>query len=121
MIVAGGILERSFAAFLFICAATTYVLNASLGWSRALPYVTVVDTILLAVVLVIVAKSKRHWPIWFAGFHAVAVATGFAQLFFPNETPGIYIMMAGFWSLPALIAAAIGVFLDKRAKGLGDG
>ena len=88
-----------------------------MGLEESQPFVIVIDMTLLAFSICLAAKSANFWPMWFSGFHMVAVATGFARFTFPTALPTIYTNTAGFWAIPALIAAAIGVLLDRRVRG----
>lgn len=72
-----------------------------------------IDGTLLAIVLCYVVKSNVYWPIWFAGFHSIAVASQVSQLIFSGKVIGPYVDFAGFWSIPALVAMVWGVSLDR--------
>ena len=93
----------------------TLVVHQTLGLENSQPFVILIDTTLLVFCLYVAARSVYFWPIWFSGFHMVAVASGFARFAFPSELPTIYTNMAGFWAIPALLAATIGVLFDHRA------
>jgi hypothetical protein len=118
IIFTGGIAERRFLIVLMICVFSTYAVNATLGWMEAQPYITGIDTALLLMTLAWTAKTTCYWPIWFSAFQAIAVATSFAQLLFPNHVPTVYIAVQGFWFLPALASMAAGAMLDRRARRL---
>lgn len=110
----GGLLERSFACFLLICAGVTFALNHVFGFEGAWIWVLLVDTVILAVGCWLVAKSHAHWPIWFVGFHLITVASYLAYLLFPTKVTGLYGNAAGFWALPALAAFVLGTLMDRR-------
>lgn len=73
-----------------------------------------VDAMLLIIVLYYVMQLENYWPIWFAGFHSIAVASQISRLAHAGPLPSIYVDLAGFWSVPALLAMVIGVYLDGR-------
>lgn len=100
-----------------IVAATllTFCLHQAFGMLPAQPYVLIVDALLFAVGLRIAFTSNSFWPLWFCGFILVSLATGIASLLFPTAVPAIYIDLAGFWSIPTVASAAIGVMMDSRA------
>jgi hypothetical protein len=101
-----------------VTAATiaTLTLHILMGVEDAQPYVLITDLGLLAFTGVIALRAESYWPMWFTGFHSIAVATGLARFTFPVSVPQIYIDAAGFWALPALGFATIGVLLDRKAK-----
>jgi hypothetical protein len=113
---AGGKIERAFAAMIVFSVCATYLLNSELGWDKAQAYVVLIDGLALIVALLLISVTNAHWPIWFAAFHAIAVATGIAQLVFPNDVPAVYTNMQGFWFFPAVTSMVIGVMLDNRAN-----
>lgn len=110
--------ERSFAGFLLVCTALTLTMNLTFGLDTAFKYVLLIDGAILAVALWLVSKSDTCWPIWFSGFHVIAVATGLAYLLFPTGI-GFYGNTAGFWALPAVLALVLGTLADHRARGAG--
>jgi hypothetical protein len=116
MFAAGGKVERWFAGMIGLSVIATYLLNYELGWDKAHTYVVLVDGFALIVALWLISVTKAHWPIWFSAFHAIAVATGIAQLVFPNEVPAVYTNMQGFWFFPAVTSMVIGVMLDNQAN-----
>ena len=92
----------------------TFGVNFILGFAGAQLAMVMIDAVLLIYVLRTALTSHAHWPLWFCGFHLVTVASEIAKITIPAETPLIYTNFAGFWALPALGAAAIGVILDRR-------
>ena len=114
---AGGREERLFSLAILVAVSATFFTNVVLGFSDAQMIILLIDSGLLAFTLFVAISSSKHWPIWFAGFHLIGVASSIAYAAFPANISGIYIDMSGFWSLPALGAAAIGVLLDRRVRG----
>ena len=76
--------------------------------------VSATDVALLAVVTRYALRTRRHWPIWFAAFHATSLLFGAAALLFPSEERMILLLISGFWALPALVALVIGLLTDQR-------
>lgn len=113
--VSGGRNGRRFSAALVVAVVCTFLANEFLGFKGAQHAVLAIDTILGAYVVALALRSASHWPLWFAGFHMITVATGLARLFSPRGIPELYVDTAGFWAFPALGAAVIGVMLDRRA------
>lgn len=112
----GGWIERAFAGFLLACTLVTFALNAELGLFETQNVVFAIDVAIFVVVLKILRTSPAYWPVWFAGFHAIIVATGLARLLFPSAVPAIYINAAGFWSLPVLLVLVLGTLADHKLR-----
>lgn len=64
--------------------------------------ILVVDSALLAVLLFLLIKSDRYWPIWATGFHLIAVLTHFAKAIDPMILPVAYANYLVLWSYPVL-------------------
>ena len=73
-----------------------------------------IDAMLLAIALYFVLRTTSYWPIWFAGFHSIAVASEIARLAYSGPMPGIYLDLAGFWSVPALLSMVMGINMDRH-------
>lgn len=112
----GRTLERAFLAFLVCCTLLTLALSPKLNGLGDDDALFAIDVTIFVVVLAIMHNSRAHWPIWFAGFHTIIVATGLARLLFPAEVPDVYIDAAAFWSLPSLLALVIGTVSDSRRR-----
>ena len=112
----GELIEKLFAATILISIIATYLVNNALGWVNAHPFVFSFDLGLLLLSLVLVSKSRRYWPIWFAAFQMIAIATSVAFFIFPNHVPSLYINAQGFWFLPALMSMTVGVIMDSRQE-----
>lgn len=76
----------------------------------------VVDGTLLVIAVYYVLQLEDYWPIWFAGFHSIAVAGQIARLAYSGPLPSIYVDLAGFWSVPAVLTMVIGVYMDGRFR-----
>lgn len=112
----GRTVERAFLMFLVFCTFLIVAVHPKHGVLDSRHALFAIDVTILLVVLAIMPRSHAHWPIWFAGFHTITVATGLARLLLPAEVPGLYINAAGFWSLPALLTLVIGAMLDQRVR-----
>lgn len=74
-----------------------------------------VDLLLLIGLYCLMISSRRYWPIWMTGFHAIAVVTHLSTLLAPNFGRLIYWAMGSFWAIPVVLSLLIGVELDRRA------
>ena len=97
-------------ATVLTAAAVVFLPSATVAYAFL-----VVNGVLLGTALYFLLKLDRYWPIWFAGFHSIAVASELSRLAFSGSVSEMYANLAGFWSVPALVAMAWGVSLD-RAK-----
>lgn len=114
----GGGTERKFAGFLLVCVALTLVVNEAVGLNAAYNYVSLIDAVIMIVALRLVATSDAYWPIWFAGFHLIVVASGAAYMLFPTPLVGLYGNAASFWALPGQAALALGAIADHKMRTL---
>lgn len=112
----GKLLERAFVTLLAAFSIATLALSANVGIVEAQHVLFAMDVAILVVILAIMHRSRAYWPVWFAGFHTIIVATGLAHLLFPSSIPGIYINAASFWSLPSLLVLALGTLTDHRMR-----
>lgn len=100
------------------CAAalSAIVHLAFLDWrTLALALVAAIDLVLLAILVRYALTSNRHWPIWFAAFHATATLIAVAAPFFPANLRMMVGMISGFWAIPALVTMVVGLLNDQRA------
>jgi hypothetical protein len=75
-----------------------------------------IDAALLAAALFFVGRSRSYWPIWFAGFQSITVASELARQLFPHQIPSLYGAMASFWAIPALLSMTVAVVRDNRLR-----
>ena len=99
---------------IFVATITTFAFHETIGLEASQPFVILVDAALLAFTTYVAVKSVYYWPLWFSGFHMIAVATGLARIAFPSSLTTLYTNTAGFWAIPALSAAVAGVYFDRR-------
>ena len=116
VIVLGQRNEAIFAAAVVFASAASATFTTIFGWVASQTYVLMVDAVLLLYVLLLAFRSARYWPIWFAAFQLIGVSSGLAALLFPTRVPTIYIMLAGFWSIPAILAMTVGTIRDHLGR-----
>lgn len=98
-----------------ICAAAlaTGLANQFFVLETALAFCVVVDFALLASLTRYAMRSKRYWPIWFVGFHAVICLLGIVAVFVPVTTLRLDIL-GGFWAVAALTVMTLGLLKDRQ-------
>jgi len=101
------------------CLGTLAALLTQLDWHHTHYAIFAVDTALLVALIAVALRSDRWFPVWFAGFHLVAVISHLASIVAPGFAPKIYFLLQGFWSVPMLFTLALGVALD-RSGGIND-
>lgn len=113
--VAGG-KDGRWAAGMILCAAVLSIPAAHLGrgWARTEIGVMAVDALLLAGLYVLAMASRRHFPLWMAGFQLIAVTTHIATAIAPSFTPPAYRAMEGLWAIPTTVSLVLGTWLDSR-------
>lgn len=111
----GGSLERKFIVFLLTCSIATYLFSVIFGHVSARFSITSLDVAIMVVVVLIAFRHNRYWPLWFAGFHSLTVASDLLLHLFPRAYSAYFIAFSGFWALPAMLAMATGTIKDHRA------
>lgn len=84
-------------------------------WSNPQHAVLAVDVLLLIALAWIALRSDRWFPIWFAGFHLVAVVSHLASLVAAGFVAEVYFIFQSVWTLPMLLTLVIGVARDRHA------
>lgn len=111
----GGRAGRAIAAlYILACAATVGAWFLERDWTRTHVATFAVDALLLVALLRVALASDRWFPIWFTGFHLVAVVSHLASYIAPGFLLEIYFLLQAFWSIPMLLALVIGVALDRQ-------
>lgn len=118
VILYGGREARIFIHIVLLAALATLLAFVSLPKQQYAITILIIDGALLAAALFFVARSRSFWPIWFAGFHLIGVATTNARLAFPNSVPEFYGNLAGFWAIPAVTAMVVSIIRDRSAQQL---
>lgn len=95
-------------------AALTAVCHLLFAEPVAIVLVWIIDLALLAILVRYSLFTQRHWPIWFAGFHAAGLLFGVSALLFPSEERMTLLLISGFWAIPALLVMVAGLLTDQR-------
>lgn len=95
-------------------AALTSVSHVLFAERVSVIAIWVVDLALLAIMIRYSLSTKRHWPIWFTGFHITGLLFGAAALLFPVEQRMTLLLISGFWAIPALAVMVVGLLADQR-------
>ena len=112
----GGQSDRAIIGIVLGGAVCTWISNKVLGLEDALLAVAVIDLALLAALVTLALRSRRYWPLWFAGFQFAAVLTSTSAIIFSGDNRWIFQMLGGFWAIPALVSMCIGLAKDRLAK-----
>ncbi|MGN6279957.1 MAG: hypothetical protein ACTHM8_14715 [Sphingomonas sp.] len=107
---------RIFINFTLLAATLTALAMATTAGNLHALMVFATDGALLIVALIFVGRSRFYWPIWFAGFQSITVASELARQLFPNNVPSLYGAMASFWAIPAVGCMTIAIVKDNRAR-----
>lgn len=104
-------------AFIYIAAvaATSLATRDPKAWSDPHLPALAVDLMLLAALLWVALRADRWFPIWFTGFHLVAVVSHLASILAPGFAPKLYFLLQSLWSVPMLLTLVIGITLDRQA------
>ena len=95
------------------CLGTLAAFLLETDWHHTNYATFAVDLVLLVGLIAVALRSDRWFPVWFAGFHLVAVISHLASLAAPGFAPKIYFLLQSFWSVPMLFTLALGVALDR--------
>lgn len=116
----GGRSGRAIATIYIVAvAATALATRDPKAWADPHLPALAVDLALLAGLSWVALRSDRWFPLWFTGFHLVAVASHLASILAPGFAPKLYFLLQSMWSVPMLLTLVIGITLDRRA-GIGD-
>lgn len=96
-------------------AATSLATRDPKAWSDPHLPALAVDLVLLAALLWVALRADRWFPLWFTGFHLVAVISHLASIFAPGYAPKLYFLLQSLWSVPMLLTLVIGITLDRQA------
>ncbi len=110
--------ERRFVCFLLLATFFTFLSNTWLGRGSARLAISAIDMSVLALAVMIALRSDRYWPVWFSGFHSLAVLSGLQSLLVSERYAAYFWAFSGFWALPAVLAMAVGIVLDDRSQKL---
>lgn len=107
---------RIFINFVLLAAILTALAMAVTAGNLHALVVFAIDTALLIAALMFVGRSRYYWPIWFAGFQTITVASELARQLFPHHIPSLYGAMASFWAIPAVGCMTIAIVKDNHAR-----
>lgn len=112
----GGRSGRAIAViYLVAVAATSLATRDPAAWANPHLPALAVDLGLLLALLWVAMRSDRWFPLWFTGFHLVALVSHLAAVLAPGFAPKLYFLLQSMWSVPMLLALLIGVALDRQA------
>ena len=106
---------RGFLVWVVLASASTAAVDLYASASVAPYCYLIVDGMLLLIAFRHVVTQPVYWPIWFAGFQSITVASELARLILPGPLPAMYANVAGFWAVPALVTMAVGTAKDRKA------
>ena len=112
--VAGGKTGRTGAVMIMTASVASVVAGEFGSWAHTHFPVMTIDLFLLTGFYWLALRSESYWPIWATGFHLISVISHVAVLFGDNVKQMLYYGFGAFWSLPVIMAMAIGTFLDRR-------
>ncbi|APR53125.1 hypothetical protein CA223_04075 [Sphingomonas koreensis] len=102
--------------YLLAVAATSLATLDPKAWADQHLPALAVDFALLVALLWVAMRSDRWFPLWFTGFHLVALVSHLATILAPGFAPKLYFLLQSMWSVPMLLTLAIGVALDRQAR-----
>lgn len=95
---------------------TTIAEAQNISWRSVNLGVMVVDSVLLAGLIILMLKSDRYWPIWMAATQSLTVGAHIGTMIISRFNPNIYALLATGASVLCLACMAMGVLLDRRAS-----
>lgn len=109
--------DGRWAVLLIICASLLTIPATRLGqqWARTEHLILAVDLALLVGLYALALRTRRHFPMWMAGFQLIAVTTHLSTFIAPAFTPAIYRAMESLWAVPITLSMVLGVALDRRS------
>ena len=108
--------ERRFCAYLLASSIATHLVQTHYTFPAYLQYILPIDSSILIYALYLALAQNRFWPIWFAGFLIVGVASSVSILVFRELNPFLIFATSAFWSLPALACMAYGTYRDGQLR-----
>lgn len=105
---------RRFLGALLLATLATLAVRFTLDESQAAFGYLIIDIGLLLLVLGLALRLDVFWPMWFAGFQLITVASEFGRIILPGPVATFYGDLAGFWAVPALLSMAIGTVKDRQ-------
>lgn len=106
--------DRKIILLIAAAAIATTVVHVVFATKTAIATVFGIDLLLLLAVARYALSCERYWPLWFAGFHAAALAISLTSLLLSADLSWVVLRLGSFWSVAALAAMTIGLLLDRR-------
>lgn len=111
---AGDRADRRVLLTIFVTAAATSAAHNLAEYPLSNIVVVLIDIALLIFVVRYALVSDRHWPVWFAGYHAASIILSISGILLPKGDNDWLTIGAAFWALPALAFMAAGLLMDQR-------
>ena len=111
----GGLDER-LASIGFVLATITSRLFTESNYGNTEFIVLMIDTALLAGLVLLALRSDRFWPMWAAAFQLVGTTVHFASMAETGDFKWAYAVGLIFWSYPVMIALMVGTWLEARYR-----
>jgi hypothetical protein len=112
----GLVFERATAGVLFAINVLSLIMSLGFPTNSWHYYSSLLDWTILLVVWYLALTSDRYWPIWFAAMQTLTVIIQVIAQTQEGMSRSVLLNLAGFWSLPALIAMTWGTILDWRER-----
>lgn len=111
----GGRDER-LASYVLLAAWGLSVLLARTNFAQTEWGVLLIDAVLFAGLVAIALRSKRHWPLFAAGFHLLAIVTHIADTIDPAVEGWAYFTAEIIWGYLVAFAVAYGAWTAPRRR-----
>lgn len=105
----GGPNEKAGAVAMLMAWVTTISILEITNRSANVP-IALIDIALLAVLVALIFRSDRAWPIWATGFHLLSMTSHFLFLLGLSEVPAAYRLALLAASFGVAISLAVGTF-----------
>ena len=119
----GGWAERTAAVAIIIAAysttiATLYFTSSTSRYRQIEISILLVDLAELLVLVYIVIRSEKFWPMWLTAMHSLAVLAHLSP-YVPHMLPWGYWRAVAVWGYPMLIVLAFAIHQHHRQKSAG--
>lgn len=114
----GGPEERLATNQLLLCSIASN-LASYLGapWTIGLPVgIAVVDVAFFAMLLNLVRRSRKFWPLWAAAAQGVGTLTHLVRLVRPTLALEVYASIQPLWAFPIIVAIICGASRERFRK-----
>lgn len=114
----GTVRDKLFAVMLVLGALATAIVQVRFDWHSGIYALLAVDLAILIGALSFALTGKSHWPVWFAGFHAISVMAELATIAAPGYSPTVLGLASTFWVVPGWIVMTMGILLDRQHQAI---